>query len=285
MLMYRQAFQEMVAGINTTGAMVEFQRMIAKGANLPQAKAITQPVIYESHSLFNPYLGYGTFVMPPIILVIIQQTLLVGIGMIGGTWREHGMYGKLKPRGSRRMSTFPIVIGKALTYASLYAVTTFYLMNVHYRVFHYPMNGRTLTVVLFLVMYIFACIFMGIALSTLFRRRENSLMMLLWTSIPIFLLSGASFPQEAMPEWLRRFAYIFPSTHGATGFVRIQSMGASLGDVWPEIRALIRLIVVYMGLSFIGIHFLVENDLADRIRNRWRRRVARYRLAKETARK
>lgn len=285
MLMYRQAFQEMVAGINTTGAMVEFQRMIAKGANLPQAKAITQPVIYESHSLFNPYLGYGTFVMPPIILVIIQQTLLVGIGMIGGTWREHGMYGKLKPRGSRRMSTFPIVIGKALTYASLYAVTTFYLMNVHYRVFHYPMNGRTLTVVLFLVMYIFACIFMGIALSSLFRRRENSLMMLLWTSIPIFLLSGASFPQEAMPEWLRRFAYIFPSTHGATGFVRIQSMGASLGDVWPEIRALIRLIVVYMGLSFIGIHFLVENDLADRIRNRWRRRVARYRLAKETARK
>ena len=210
MLMYRQAFQEMVAGINTTGAMVEFQRMIAKGANLPQAKAITQPVIYESHSQFNPYLGYGTFVMPPIILVIIQQTLLVGIGMIGGTWREHGMYGKLKPRGSRRMSTFPIVIGKALTYASLYAVTTFYLMNVHYRVFHYPMNGRTLTVVLFLVMYIFACIFMGIALSTLFRRRENSLMMLLWTSIPIFLLSGASFPQEAMPEWLRRFAYIFP---------------------------------------------------------------------------
>ena len=62
-------------------------------------------------------------------------------------------------------------------------------------------------------------------------------------------------------------------------------MGASLGDVWPEIRALIRLIVVYMGLSFIGIHFLVENDLADRIRNRWSRRVARYRLAKETARK
>ncbi len=63
-LMYRQAFQELVSGIGTTGAMVEFQRLIAKGANIPQATATTQPVIYQSHNLFNPYLGYGSFVMP-----------------------------------------------------------------------------------------------------------------------------------------------------------------------------------------------------------------------------
>lgn len=83
-LMYRQAFQELVSGIGTTGAMVEFQRLIAKGANIPQATATTQPVIYQSHNLFNPYLGYGSFVMPAIIMVIIQQTMLIGIGMIGG---------------------------------------------------------------------------------------------------------------------------------------------------------------------------------------------------------
>ncbi len=198
MLMYRQAFQEMVAGINTTGAMVEFQRLIARGAEIPQAKAITQPVIYQGHSLFNPYLGYGTFVMPPIIMLIIQQTLLIGIGMIGGTWREQGLYGKLKPKGSKRLSTLPIVTGKALVYASIYAVSSFYLLNVHYRLFHYPMNGNAATIAVFLAMYLFACIFMGIAVSTLFRRRETSLMLMLWTSIPLFLLSGASYPAEAM---------------------------------------------------------------------------------------
>lgn len=98
-LMYRQVFQELVTSIGRTGAMVEFQRLIAKGANIPQAQAVTQPVIYESHNLFNPYLGYGTFVMPAIIMVIIQQTMLIGIGMIGGTWREHGLYYKLLPEG------------------------------------------------------------------------------------------------------------------------------------------------------------------------------------------
>ena len=109
-LMYRQVFQELVTGIGQTGAMVQFQRLIAKGADIPQATAATQPVIYQSHNLFIPYLGYGSFIMPAIIIVIIQQTLLIGIGMIGGTWREFGLYRKLIPANCKRMYTLPIVL-------------------------------------------------------------------------------------------------------------------------------------------------------------------------------
>ncbi len=221
--------------------------------------------------------------MPPILMLIIQQTLLIGIGMIGGTWREQGLYGKLKPKGSKRLSTLPIVTGKALVYASIYAVSSFYLLNVHYRLFHYPMNGNAATIAVFLAMYLFACIFMGIAVSTLFRRRETSLMLMLWTSIPLFLLSGASYPAEAMPRWMVQLASIFPSTHGAPGFVRIQTMGASLAEVLPEIRALGRLIVIYLGLSCIGIHFLVETDLADTIRDNWKKRIASRKTAARSA--
>lgn len=158
-LMYRQAFQELVSGIGTTGAMVEFQRLIAKGANIPQATATTQPVIYQSHNLFNPYLGYGSFVMPAIIMVIIQQTMLIGIGMIGGTWSEFGLYKKLIPPGRRRMSTLPVVAGKAFVYASIYAVTLFYILGLHYKLFHFPTNGHTADIIAFLIPYLLSCIF------------------------------------------------------------------------------------------------------------------------------
>lgn len=157
-LMYRQAFQELVSGIGTTGAMVEFQRLIAKGANIPQATATTQPVIYQSHNLFNPYLGYGSFVMPAIIMVIIQQTMLIGIGMIGGTWSEFGLYKKLIPPGRRRMSTLPVVAGKAFVYASIYAVTLFYILGLHYKLFHFPTNGHTADIIAFLIPYLLSCI-------------------------------------------------------------------------------------------------------------------------------
>lgn len=214
-LMYRQVFQEVVTSIGKTGAMVEFQRLIAKGANIPQAQATTQPVIYQSHNLFNPYLGYGTFVMPAIIMVIIQQTMLIGIGMIGGTWREFGLYRKLCPAGRRRMSTLPIVLGRGLVYALIYAVTCTYILGLHYRLFHFPMNGATGAVMLFMAAYLAACIAMGIAVSTLFRYRENSLLLLLWTSIPVLMLSRrvvpapghsrlAVQPRTAVPEQPRR---------------------------------------------------------------------------------
>lgn len=35
---------------------------------------------------------------------------------------------------------------------------------------------------------------LGIAISTLFRYRENSLPLLLWTSILLLMLSGVSYP-------------------------------------------------------------------------------------------
>lgn len=80
-LMYRQVFQEVVSGVTLTGAEVEFRRLISRGASIPAAQSTSNPILYKSENLFNPYLGYGSFIMPAIFMVIIQQTLLIGIGI------------------------------------------------------------------------------------------------------------------------------------------------------------------------------------------------------------
>ncbi|MDE6858207.1 MAG: ABC transporter permease, partial [Alistipes sp.] len=81
-----------------------------------------------------------------------------------------------------------------------------------------------------------------------------------WTSIPILMLSGASFPQQAIPEWLYTFGKIFPSSSGVSAFIRIQSMGASFEEGLPEIRVLWSLAIVYAGLSCIGIHLITKRE-------------------------
>ena len=50
-----------------------------------------------------------------------------------------------------------------------------------------------------------------------------------------------------MPDFWRYFSYIFPSTFGINGYVRINSMGATLNEVAVEYRAL---------LIQAGIYFL-----------------------------
>ena len=122
------------------------------------------------------------------------------------------------------MSTLPIVLGRGLVYALIYAVTCTYILGLHYRLFHFPMNGATGAVMLFMAAYLAACIAMGIAVSTLFRYRENSLLLLLWTSIPVLMLSGVSYPRQGIPDWLFNLGQLFPSSHGLDprGFRRNQ---------------------------------------------------------------
>ena len=247
MLMYRQVFEDAAASIATMSATLEFQHLLAKGAQIPQAEAIVEPVKYASHTLFNPYLGYGSFVMPPVIILILQQTLLIGICMIGGTERERGLIPK--------NNVLRTIFSKTLCYFYIYTVLSFYLLNVHYRLFHYPMNGHATEIAIFISLYLLACISMSLALSVLFRCRETPLMVLLWCSIPLLMLSGVSFPTSALPEWLQWFANIFPSTHGVHGFIKLQTMGASLPEIALEITALSIMIIVYFALAYIGFSF------------------------------
>ncbi len=248
-LMYRQVFQELATSVNLTGAQVEFQRLIARNTDIRQAQATIQPVIYQSHNLFNPYLGYGSFVMPAVLMVIIQQTLLIGVGMISGTRHEmlHTQSSELSyPRVVNGCSSvLSIVLGRFFAHALIYAIITSYILGVHYRIFDYPDNGSTTTVIVFASVYLISCIFFALALSTIFRHREDSLMLLFWTSIPILMLSGVSFPREGIPQWLYTLGQLFPSSHGIEGLIRIRSMGASCSEVLPEIGALLILAFLF----------------------------------------
>ncbi|MFQ8806867.1 MAG: ABC transporter permease [Alistipes indistinctus] len=86
-LMYRQVFrhhgQHRPFEQQRRMAAVRLERsFIQAGRSTEQSRLDIGPEHVQ------PYLGYATFIMPAILMVIIQQTLLIGIGMVGGTWRE-----------------------------------------------------------------------------------------------------------------------------------------------------------------------------------------------------
>ena len=83
-LMYRQVFFDIMGSIGHSNSNVEWLRFVSKGVSSKQAEALSNPVSISVRNMYNPYLGYATFIMPAILMVIIQQTLLIGIGMVGG---------------------------------------------------------------------------------------------------------------------------------------------------------------------------------------------------------
>lgn len=228
-LLYRQTFRGFVGAVGATSANIVEQR--------PPSGRVPQ-IIYATHNLYNPSLGYGSFIMPAILLLILQQTALVGIGMRGGTLCEQRFrFGFASPTA--------ILIGSALAYLSVYAVTATVVLSPYYVVAGFPMNGNVGACVGVLLPYLLAVILLSLALSTLFRRRESAFVWILWLSIPALLLSGASLPREAFPQWMYLLGQLLPSSSAIEAWIRVQSMGASFVDVLPEVERLWALVILY----------------------------------------
>ena len=158
---------------------------MASGATPEAARMQRDPVTMKSYSLYNPAGSYGSYVMPGLILVIIQQTLLVGIGMIGGARRE-----KQKLLASSKnhevSAIFYTLTGRSLAYFFLYSFNLIFTQIILYQWFGFPDKGSMLDLWLLMVPFLFSVIFMGLTVSLLLTRREHSIMMLVFLSPVVF---------------------------------------------------------------------------------------------------
>lgn len=231
--------------VGAAGAEVQIGRLTGGGLSPKQAEWTAMPVEYRVDMLYNPYGGYATAILPPVLILIAQQLLLVGIGMVGGTWYERGTW--------RRFRDYPAVrltFAKATAYLFLYIPLMLYMFSFQYKFFGYPMNGNHIDLLLVFLPYLLSVIFLGLTLGALFRRREDSMMMLIATSVFFLIISGISWPREGMPEWIYGLGRLIPSSSGIDALVRIRTMGGTLSDVAPELITLWVLTGIY-GLTAV----------------------------------
>ena len=209
------------------------------------------PIPYESVALFNSQNGFASFLVPAILILVLQQTLILGIGMLGGTAREKNRFHSLVPICRHFNGTLRIVFGKSLTYLLLYVVVCIWVLAIVPKLFSLPQVGEPLTILLFLLPYLFACIFMSMTLSGFMTSRESPMLVFVFTSAILLFISGVSWPEAAIPPFWKVVGYLFPSTPGIQGFIRINTAGASLHEVAHEYRVLWIQAGVYFILSCI----------------------------------
>ena len=87
-LVYRQAMTGLAQSIGLLSAGVEVRRWRAAGRMGAAALADREPLQLRLDTLYNPSGGYATYVVPAVLLLILQQTLLIGIGMLADPRQE-----------------------------------------------------------------------------------------------------------------------------------------------------------------------------------------------------
>ena len=247
MLTYKAVYQTAMAVSQKMGDKLK-TRLSGNYTNREDIVA-TQPLAYEDVPLFNPSGGYGSCVLPAVLMLILQQTLVLGIGLSAGTTRESNKNGELVPDDLRFKGVYRIVGGKAMCYFMVYALMGVYLTIVVPRLFGFPMLASGGDLALLMLPYILACIFFGMTVSCLVRYRENVMLIMVFISIPLLFLTGVSWPQSNIPGAWQGVSWLFPSTFGVRAYIRLNSMGATLNQVMPEIRHLWMQAVAYFAMT------------------------------------
>lgn len=197
---------------------------------ITQSKAIT----VVGTALYNHTEGYGSYLIPAVLMVIIFQTLLMVIGMISGDEKDSGSISQLPGKGFSFGRMSGIIISKTFVYCFLYAFFSLFLLGLMPVVFSLPNIGNKYEIVMLMIPYLLATSFFGLAASVFYTDSETPLLMIAFFSVGLIFLSGVSYPLELMPWYWKASHFIFPAAPGTLAFVKINSMGATIADIRQE---------------------------------------------------
>ena len=247
MLTYKAIYQTAMAVSQKMGAQI--QTKLSGNYTAREDLISTSPLDVEEVAMFNPQAGYGSAVLPAVLMLIIQQTLALGIGLAAGTARERNRYGDLVPIHPSYGGIGRVVSGKALCYLMVYAIMSVYLIIVVPKLFHFIHIATWQSLLQLMIPYLLACVFFGMTVSCLVRYRENVILLVVFVSLPLLFLTGVSWPQTSIPGYLQGVSWLFPSTFGIRAYLRLNSMGASIADVSSELRCLWIQVAAYLGAA------------------------------------
>lgn len=174
--------------------------------------------------------GFASFIIPGIVVLILQQSMILGIVLLGGTRAEQRrrLKGSLPVTGDTDSPSAQI-FGRTLCYVILYIPLSIYILHYVLHFFHYPHEGAVIDYIIFILPMLLASAMLGQTLNIMATERESAFIIVVFTSVAFLFLSGLTWPRYAMGNFLTWLGDLIPATWGVEGFVRINSNGAPMG--------------------------------------------------------
>ncbi len=237
---------------------IELQRYEASGLTATEAGIQMQPVAMENVTAFNPTGGYGSFFLPALLLLVIHQTLFLGICILCGDANENSRSLRLiPPRLRLGRSVYRVIFGRSLCYILIYVPICLLDLWLIPHLFHLPQLGNISTLLMFLLPLLLAVVFFAMTVGNVFVQQKISPMLcFVFLSLVLFFITGMVWPQSNMPRWIYALSQLFPSTPGVQGFVKISSMGATLAEVKYEYLLLWLQTAVYFATASLSLRFI-----------------------------
>jgi ABC-2 type transport system permease protein len=224
-LVYGTIIEGLANAGGTLAAEIKVSHLLTEGVPLAYAVNNISSVKLNMKPTFNASMGYVQYVVPAVFVLILQQTLAMAAGLMGGTQTSGQGYW-------RRYS--PLKVGVSF---EMYGINR--LADIS-------------TIFAILIPFLLSSCFIGIWLGAILPRRELVTFFVLISSMPLIFSAGVIWPLEIIPSPIIWITSLFPSTAAIQAFVHANQMGASLQQIIDKVLLLWGLTFLWGGLAFLS---------------------------------
>lgn len=248
-----KAVNEVAFSFGNEYRQIYFQNI---GYNSSEAEGMTEPLKSDIRPMFNTSETYGEFLIPGLLVLILHQTLLIGLSESIANEREMKTLSLLYELSGR--NTFAAISGKLTFYFIVFGAYAYFFYVVTFSLFKINFMGSVSAVIIMTILFIISTSFFSVLISSFFKKKILSLQFLAFTSYPIFLVSGYVFPTHSMPKVIQVIADCLPVTPYLNAFIRITQMGAGWSNIIPQFYhlSIITVVLVIISLARMKVLFM-----------------------------
>ncbi|MBQ8773244.1 MAG: ABC transporter permease [Muribaculaceae bacterium] len=211
---------------------------------------MSSPVETQSIIIGNPSQGFASFAIPAILVLILQQSLILGIAMLGSRENQRNTIG-IK---STQLPIISTIAGKTLCYLTIYFPMSIFCLHYIPIMFDLPCLSSLSDAIVLILPMLIASSMAGLSLQRIIYERESVFLMIVFSSVIFLFLSGITWPRYAMPPIWSILGSLIPSTWGIEGFVQLNCIGTDISKCSHSYTMLWILSGVYFICAFWSIY-------------------------------
>ena len=247
----------------TVAGGVRLSYLISSKVPVELAQQQAQPIMPVVKSIYNATNDYGDYLLPILLVLIIQQTLIIGFGQ--SVLHELVHFKTLSDPKVNFFEFIKIFTAKGLYYFVLFSFLFFLFYKVIFPYYHLDFKGSELLHFLLSSVFILAVMVYTTLLGTFFKSAIGWTEIMAFSTYPLFLVSGYSWPIEAMPKALQVVANLLPSTPYFTVFNKLAGQGAVLGNIKSEVIHLLVLLLLGYLMLYLRFKFIHRKRTDDTV--------------------
>lgn len=236
--------EQALASVNGVAAAENLQAVTDKiqvGVTVPDNALSVQPIV-----LFNPDGRTANFIIPGLIAILLQIVAIVLTAISIVREREKGTLEQLLVTP---IDPLGLMLGKLAPYLFIGVLEMGAILLAMRFGFDVPIRGDLVFLFAMALIYLFALLSIGLAISTRAQTQAQAQQMAQMFLLPSIFLSGYIFPTPGLPLVLRWIGRILPATHMIEIMRGVVLRGAGVVQLWPNVAALAAISVAMVAIS------------------------------------